>query len=204
MTLAHGPVTGLRARVHGERPDQFPVVRVLAVVLAAAVAGWLGAMLQPPVTLIRAVVVVALVDDDGSAERALATQVRMLTDRSVLVPVANRLGVPPASLADAVHAEADPETGSITIDVRDADATQATRIAEEVVGEYLRIAYVSDVPADGLVRTRLLLPPYAAPDGRPGPLVGTAIGAGIGVLGAGAVVFAGSRKPGRRKWGVPG
>ncbi|WP_010241254.1 MULTISPECIES: hypothetical protein [unclassified Pseudonocardia] len=197
-------MTGLRARAHGEGPDRFPVVRVLAVVLAAAVAGWLGAMLQSPVTLMRAVVVVALVDDDGSAERALATQVRMLTDRSVLVPVADRLGVPPASLADAVRAEADPETGSITVDVRDADATHATRVAEEVVEEYLRVAYVSDVPADGLVRTRLLLPPYPAPDGRPGPLAGTAIGAGIGVLAASAVVFTGRRKPGRRKRGLRG
>lgn len=197
MTLADGPVVGPRPRAHEDQFDRGTGIRLVAVVLAAAVAGWLGAMLQPPVTVIRAVVVVALVDDDASAERALASQVRMLTDRSVLVPVADRIGVLPASLADAVHAEADLETGLITLDVRDPDAARGTYVAEQVVDEYLRTAYVSDVPADGLVRTRLLLPPHPVPDTRLGPLAGTAIGAGIGALAAGVVAFTGRRRRGR-------
>lgn len=198
MTLADGPVIGSRPREHEDRFDRGPAIRVVAVVLAAAVAGWLGAVLQPPVTVIRAVVVVALVDDDGSAERALATQIRILTGRSVLVPVADRVGEMPASLADAVHAEADLETGLITLDIRDADAARGTYVAEQVVDEYLRAAYVSDVPADGLVRTRLLLPPHPVPDTGLGPLAGTAIGAGIGALAAGAVVVTGRRR--RDRW----
>ncbi|SFN86723.1 hypothetical protein SAMN05216207_102328 [Pseudonocardia ammonioxydans] len=198
MTLVDAPVTRPRPRVHEQRFDAGLVVRVVAVVLAAAVAGWLGAMLQPPVAVIRAVVVVALVDDDGSAERALATQTRMLTDRPVLVPVAARLGMPPESLAERVHAEADLQTGLITLDIRDADVAHGSHVAEQVVDEYLQTAYLSDVPADGLVRTRLLFPPHPVPDDRPGALTGAALGAGIGALAAGAVVLAGRRKWGRR------
>lgn len=162
----------------------------LAVVLLAALTGWLGAVLRPPAGTARAVLVVSTVDDEDSAARALRTQAELLRGRAVLVPVAAATGTTPDRLARAVEVTADGDTGLVTLEVRGPGPDAATGLADRIVSEYLRAGHVADVPADGMVRTRLLLPPHPVPERLPTPAGGALLGSATGALAAGAATVA--------------
>lgn len=157
-------------------------VAAVAVVVAAVAAALGGHALRPAEAVARSVIVVAGVDDEASAERALRTQILMIAGPAVLGPVAARFGTSVDELAERVSAEASTDAGLVTLEVRAGTPDDAVRLAEAVVDHYLQLSYAADPPADGVVRSRLLIPPaLPARDENVDPVL---VGAAVGLLGA--------------------
>ena len=167
----------------------------VAVVVASVAAALAGHALRPAESVARATVVVAGVEDDASAERALRTQALMIAGPAVLGPVAAQFGTTVEDLTERVSAEPAPDSGLLTLEVRAGTADAAMGLAEGVVESYLQVSYAVDPPADGVARSRLLIPP-ALPirDEDPEPvLVGVVIGL-LGVAGGAARIATWRRK----------
>jgi uncharacterized protein involved in exopolysaccharide biosynthesis len=167
------------------------VPRILAaslVVLAlGAVLGALGAAVRPDVPAARAEIAFGTVDDEDSAERAVRTQLSLLTSRVLLQPVADELGLPLTAVEDAVRVQVLPDTTVIRVEARAATTDVALRIVSAVVTEYVTTSFAADFPVHGLMPAQLSSPPYVPVSPvTPGVLTGTGVGAALGLVVAGA------------------
>lgn len=181
----------------GAGPARTVARRAALVVVAGGLFGWLGAMTAPEEHVARAVLVVVTVDDEASAARSMATQLALITGDAVLGPVAERARIPLGDLARTVDADLEPEESLLRLDVTAATATRAREIATDVVTEYLTVSHTADVPAEGLARVRLVIPPHEVAERRTTAGGGTATGATIG-LGVALATAAITRVQGRR------
>jgi hypothetical protein len=176
-------------------PDQRTARRVVHRVLAAslvvvalgALFGALGAAVRPDIPAARAEIGFGTVDDEDSAERAVRTQVSLLTSRALQQPVADELGLPLSEVEDAVRVEVLPDTTVIRVEARAATTDVALRIVSALVTEYVATSFAADFPVHGLMPAQLAIPPYV-PVGAvtPGALQGAGLGAAFGLVVAGA------------------
>jgi hypothetical protein len=75
---------------------------------------------------------------DAAVERALLTQVMVMTSDPVLRPVAGRAGMPLPRLRAAISAEIVGRTNVLHLQVADPDQARATRLVVLITDEYLR------------------------------------------------------------------
>jgi capsular polysaccharide biosynthesis protein len=187
-----------RTPAGNHQPRRRPRLRTavaVAVALLAVVAGAGGgygySMSRPTVYGAEAQVLLTPRAEltDAAVDRAMVTQVIVVTAPSVLRPVADSAGVPLAELQGAVSAEIVGRSNILRITVGDSDQAKAVTLVERVAAEYVR----QGVPTatDGTPPLKLtVLTSGRAVDGvlQPRPRRATAAGLLVGLLVAAAAI----------------
>jgi capsular polysaccharide biosynthesis protein len=129
---------------------------------------------------------------DAAADRAILTQVEIVTSPTVLQPVAGQTGARLQRLEDAVSADMVGRTNILHITVADRDPGRAVRLTQLVASQYGR---ASAQPVARAERPQLTVTPLTAArqsDGllQPQPLRALAAGALLGLLAAAVAVVA--------------
>lgn len=116
---------------------------------------------------------------DGAAEREMFTQQVLVRSPAVLEPVSPVVGVPLPELQEAVSVRVVEQSNVLRITVAGSDAVSATRAAQVVADEYVRVSARTSRGSrvDQLYRARPLATPLS-----PQPLRAAAAGAIAGVL----------------------
>jgi hypothetical protein len=173
------------------------VAAAAALVVLGALLGALSAAERPATPVARAEIAFGVTADEDSAQRAVRTQLALLTGRGVLDRVAAQLDVPLEDLQRSVRAEVLPDSTVIRVEARAATEDAALRTVSVLVDEYVVTNFLADFPLHALMTAQLAVPPYL-PVGptEPGPPAGAGLGAAFGLLVAAGASWL--RTPGTR------
>jgi capsular polysaccharide biosynthesis protein len=133
----------------GHHPLRAVAIASLGLVIVPTLAAFTVSSLSSEVYEAHAEVLITDTTDSSASEQLIATQVTLLTSRSVLGPVAEAHGMPTSELASSTSAERVNSSQVIGLTVRGEDRDEAVRLTGEILDHYLTTAKgAAEVPAD--------------------------------------------------------